>query len=82
MLARISAVLLFTDCESGVLITVRIVFLPSPGVSAHLFERLLRLPAELPLCFRGIRIAGRNIARAALLKDIVDLQTRLPSRMR
>ena len=53
-------------------ITVGIVFLPAPGILAHLFDSSFSFPSELFESLRGIRIAGCDISGTAVSDNIGD----------
>ena len=46
-------------------VAVGVLFLPVPGIAAHIFQVAFRFPAELPVCFVGIGIAGSDVAGTA-----------------
>ena len=57
----------------SVVVSVRILRLPSPGVRAHFLNAVLGLPAKLLLRLAGVGVAGGDIAGAAGLDLVRDL---------
>ncbi len=63
-----------------VFISVRIIALPSPGISTHLLDAILCFPAKLSLCLGGIGIAGCNTedVKTAIVAQDTKALSKLP----
>ena len=55
------------------IISVRIVLLPSPGILTHFLNAVFCLPAQLSLSLCRICVALRNISFTARFEHIIDL---------
>ena len=60
-------------CRKSAAVAVRVVLLPAPGILAHVFNAVLRLPAQFSGCLGGIRPALGHVAAAAGLDDVGHL---------
>ena len=52
---------------------IRVPFLPVPAIPYHLIDSILRTPAKLTLSLRRVRVNDRNVAGAAVINDIRNL---------
>ena len=59
-----------------ILISVRIIALPSPGIRTHIPDAVLCFPAQLPLRLICIRVAGCDISGTSVLNHIRNLYAR------
>ena len=53
-----------------VAVAVGVIALPTPGIAAHVVQRLFRLPAKQLFGLGGVRVAAGHIARPAVYDDI------------
>ena len=58
-----------------ILISIRILALPFPGVCTHLADSVLCFPAKFSLSFGCIGVAGCDVSRAACFDHVWDLNT-------
>ena len=61
------------DFNGLALVTLGVVLLPVPGVTAHFFDAILSLPAEFVECFLRVAVAGGNVACATWLDAVWNL---------
>ena len=66
------------DFNGLAFVTLGVVLLPIPGVTAHFFDAILSLPAEFVECLLRIAVASGNVACTTRLDavwnlDVVDL---------
>ena len=81
---------MWAQYKSLIFKSVWIHFLPSPRISAHIFDVVLSLPTKLTVCLGGIGVTGCNISGAArnnfiwyvhtgcLLKIVYNIQYAVP----
>ena len=57
---------------ASVIVSVRIIFLPSPGILAHVMHIILCFPAKILFRFGSRAVAGRYITFTSLVDDVRD----------
>ena len=61
------------DNDGLAFVTLGVVFLPVPGVTAHFFDAILSLPAEFVECLLRIAVASGDVACATRLDAVRNL---------